>query len=71
MAWKERLRALVLAGGALAAVGCDDTKTTMSPADMTAVAADLSYQFICNGNPDPCCLHPNMKGCPSDGGMGD
>ena len=25
----------------------------------------------CNGNPDPCCLHPDMKGCPSDGGAGD
>jgi hypothetical protein len=40
--WKEQLRALVLAGGALG-----------------------------NASPDPCCLHPDMKGCPSDGGAGD
>jgi hypothetical protein len=69
MTWKERLCALVLAGGALAAVGCDDTTTPAPPTDMAS--ADMAYQFVCNGNPDPCCLHPDMKGCPSDGGMGD
>jgi hypothetical protein len=68
MTWKERLRALVLAGGALAVVGCDDT-ADHAPADMAS--ADMAYMFVCNANPDPCCLHPDMKGCPSDGGAGD
>jgi hypothetical protein len=67
MTWKERLAALVLAGGALALVGCGDDTTEANPG-----STDMAYAFICNANPDPCCLHPDMKGCgPSDGGTHD
>ncbi len=68
MTWQQRLRALVLAGGALAAVGCGDDVAVHGGTDM-AVSGDMTYTFGCaNGNPDPCCFHPDMKGCPSDGG---
>ena len=64
------MRALVLAGGALAVVGCDDMTAEHGGADMAA--SDMAYAFVCNANPDPCCLHPDMKGClPSDVGAGD
>jgi len=71
MTWKERLRALVLAGGALVAIaGCDDDSAQHGGVDMAP--QDFAFSFgLCNANPDPCCLHPDMKGCASDGGAGD
>jgi len=69
MTWQQRLRALVLAGGALVAAGCDDD-VTATTVDMAST--DMAYSLgVCNANPDPCCLHPDMKGCISDGGAGD
>lgn len=71
MSWKERLAALVLAGGALVAVGGCDDGADHGGADLSV--HDMAFSFgTCNANPDPCCLHPDMKGCGiTDGGAGD
>ena len=77
MSWQRRLRAFVLAGGALAggalvAAGCVDDGLSPRAADMAIPGGDMTYVFGCaNGAPDPCCLHPTSKGCPSDGGSHD
>jgi hypothetical protein len=47
MSWEQRLREMVLAGGALAAVGCAGGSSAGTPGPDGA--------FCCNGNGDPCC----------------
>jgi hypothetical protein len=76
MSWEQRLRDMVLAGGAgaLAAIGC---------VDPSGAAVDSgSVDFCCNANADPCC--PSLycsapvttectvkMACESDGGTWD
>ena len=71
MTWQQRLGAILLAGGVLVA-GCGDDEALHGGADLAiGGGGDMTYQFVCNGNPDPCCLHPELPQCPKDGGAGD
>ena len=71
MSWQQRLRALVLAGGAIVAAGCDGDLPRQLSYDMGSTDFASNVQGVCNANPDPCCLHPTEPGCPSDGGARD
>jgi len=76
MSWEQRLRDMVLAGGAgaLAAIGC---------ADSSGAGVDSgSVDFCCNANADPCCRSQSCgapvttectvkMACESDGGTWD
>lgn len=62
MSWEQRLREMVLAGGALAAVACGDSAGTAG-STANEGGEDAPYgittlddvNFCCNVNPDPCC----------------
>jgi hypothetical protein len=67
MTWQQRLREMVLAGGALTAAACS-TSSSGSTFDSGVVdarsgpgndAADdvAMINFCCNANPDPCCAY--------------
>jgi hypothetical protein len=58
MTWQQRLRALTLAGGALVA-GCNNGLPPQGGGDMAST--DLSFSFVCNANPDPCCNDPTPQ----------
>lgn len=71
MTWQQRLAALVLAGGALAVAGCGDDSAMHGGQDLSVVDMAVNVIGTCNGNPDPCCLHPTGPTCPRDGGTHD
>jgi len=65
VSWKRRLAELALAGGLVAAGGCDVT----GPATYDA-AAPYSCDNpppgpggLCNANPDPCCCAIDLGAC--------
>ena len=74
MSWEQRLRDMILAGGALAATGCDapsvdaPSDASDAPSDAASVDAssDLQNPFggfmCCNANYDPCCLFLHCGG---------
>jgi len=65
MTWEQRLREMVLAGGAVATAACGSASTNSSfPRSDAGEATDattgdaISDGFVvqcCNANPDPCC----------------
>lgn len=73
MTWEQRLRDLVLAGGALTTTACGSSSSGSSfnrtdasvSADATADAAgdasdaidSAAFSQCCNANPDPCCSY--------------
>jgi hypothetical protein len=60
MSWEQRLREMVLAGGALAAAGCSDNSGSVSDASVSD-AGNPSI-FCCNASPDPCCIYLHCGG---------
>jgi hypothetical protein len=55
LSWEQRLREIVLAGGAIAAAACADNAGTSTDAAHT-----FGGDACCNGSPDPCC---QVLGC--------
>jgi hypothetical protein len=53
MAWEQRLREMIVAGGALAATACGGATGAQSGANPDATANQ--GEFCCNANGDPCC----------------
>src|ERR1700733_5897730 len=54
MSWEQRLREMVLAGGALAAAACGPSTASPSDAGSDATSGD-DFAFCCNASSDPCC----------------
>jgi hypothetical protein len=86
VSWEQRLRDLVLAGGAagaLAAVGCVGGSVAGGDAGSDGdVGPDVNFEFCCNADVDPCCpslycgapvtmLCAEKTACKADGGTWD
>jgi hypothetical protein len=54
MNWEQRLREMVLAGGALAAAACSGGGPNAGPSDASPDVFESGFP-CCNANSDPCC----------------
>ena len=75
MTWEQRLREMILAGGAVATTACGGTTSNASTFDAgeatDATTGDAMSDgggtdtfvpnFCCNADPDPCCAYENCE----------